>query len=43
MEEALNVVEEIEDEAKLFLLLGDRGTALSEEDQAALPPRGMRV
>ena len=43
MEEALNVVEEIEDEAKLFLLLGDRGAALSEEDQAALPPRGMRV
>ena len=43
MEEALNVVEEIEDEAKLFFLLGENGVALTEEQQAALPPRGMRV
>lgn len=40
MEEALNIIEEIEDEAKLFLLLGDRGIAMTKAQQDALPSHG---
>lgn len=43
LEEALNVAEEIEEEARLFLLLGHGGVPLTEEQQAPLAPRGMRV
>ena len=42
MEEALNIIEEIEDEAKLFLLLGDRGIAMTKAQQNALPSHGLR-
>ena len=42
MEEALNIIEEIEDEAKLFLLLGDRGIAMTKAQQDALPSHGLR-
>ena len=42
MEEALNIIEEIEDEAKLYLLLGDRGIAMTKAQQDALPSHGLR-
>ena len=42
MEEALNIIEEIEDEAKLFLLLGDHGIAMTKAQQDALPSHGLR-
>ena len=42
MEEALNIIEEIEDEAKLFLLLGDRGIAMTKAQQDVLPSHGLR-
>jgi ribulose-5-phosphate 4-epimerase/fuculose-1-phosphate aldolase len=35
-EQAMNIVEEIEENARLFLLLGDRGRPLSEAQQAEL-------
>ncbi len=43
LEEALNIVEEIEDEAKLYFVLGENGAALTEQQQEKLPPRGMRT
>lgn len=42
MEEALNIIEEIEDEAKLFLLLGDHGVTMTKAQQDALPTHGLR-
>ena len=43
LEMALNIAEEIEDEAKLYLLLGSRGRALTEEEQKPLSPWGLRA
>lgn len=37
-----HIIEEIEDEAKLFLLLGDRGIAMTKAQQNALPSHGLR-
>ncbi|HWP50656.1 MAG TPA: class II aldolase/adducin family protein, partial [Clostridia bacterium] len=42
LETAFNLVDEIEENAKLRFILGDEGVALSEEEQAVLTPMGMR-
>lgn len=41
-EDALNLVEEIEEAAKMYFALTGQGRALSEEQQAQLFPMGMR-
>lgn len=43
MEDALNLVEDIEENAKMYFVLDGGGVALSEEQQALLPPMGMRA
>lgn len=42
LEQAFNLVDEIEENAKLHFILGGAGTALPEEAQALLAPMGMR-
>jgi class II aldolase/adducin family protein len=41
IEDALNLIEDIEEEAKLFLLLGDKGEPLSPEELLRLKPNGV--